>query len=157
MLAVWVYSSAQDCVRAERQLAALAAAEPISVDDSLVVAWPVDRPGPAKRGLYGVAIRAALDDVLWGMLIGIAAYGRLTGTPATALGLADVLLERIGFGQDFVTALRAALAPGTWTVLMLGDTDTVRRIDTVLTVSARHTLHTEPGGLVAVTSTRKEF
>jgi uncharacterized membrane protein len=135
-LAAWSYADPDTGARAERALAVLAASETLAVHDAIVVDWPGGRRLPAKRGLYNVALSAALDEILWSMLIGIAGCHRLAGVPARVAQDADQLLIRLGFEGRLIEHLRSTLAPRTWTILVLAERQAITRIESAACTTA---------------------
>jgi uncharacterized membrane protein len=127
-LAAWTYPDPDSGARAERTLAAVAVSESLTVHDAIVVDWPAGRRVPVKRCLYNVALTNGLDEILWGMLIGIAGYHCLGGVPAGVTKDADQLLTGLGFEARLIAHLRSTLAPPTWTILVVAERQAVTRI-----------------------------
>jgi uncharacterized membrane protein len=149
-LAAWSYADADAAARAERTLAVLAVHETLAVRDAIVVDWPAGRRLPAKRGLYNVALSAALDEILWSMLIGIAGCHRLAGLPARVTRDADQLLVRLGFEARLIEHLRGTLAPRTRTILVLAERPAITRIESAACATAFASITSEllpPGGI----------
>jgi uncharacterized membrane protein len=112
-LTVWTFDDAQGASRIELVLGRLAAQDGLLLRDGRVFVWPGDAVRPLTRRIYSVPLTDALDDIVWGLLLGQIVYGSdaAPSGPLVAIGIHRELVER----------LRKAVVPGRSGLIVLGE------------------------------------
>lgn len=116
-LAAWIFDRDQDVRRLELTLGQLASRHKLLLRDGRVVNWPAGSDRPQARRVYSVPLTDALDDIVWGILLGHVLYG--TG------GAGPSLLAELGISDVVLTELRQGLSPGLPALIVLGEDDQI--------------------------------
>lgn len=130
-LTVWTFPSPYDAEAVVTRLQALAASELIRLDDAALVTWPRGRQAPLLKPLAELPRCWMLDDAFWGLLAGVLFRRTVLSPTADADGI-DLGhgLASLGLGPDVLDAIRALVVEGTSALLLLIETEVVRRIRT---------------------------
>jgi uncharacterized membrane protein len=123
-VAAWVFDDEQGARRIELLLGRLAANEALLLGDGRVLVWPPAAARPSVRRIYSVPLTDAVDDIVWGLLLGQVLYGSepAVAEPLAALGVDGRLIKR----------LREELTPGRSGLVVLGQTDAIARLKEAL-------------------------
>ncbi len=92
--------------------------------DGRVLAWPTGDARPAVRRIYSVPLTAALDDILWGLLLGQILYG--ADTPVIEP------LHAIGVDREVIERLRKAVTHGRSALIVVGDAESIDQLSDAL-------------------------
>jgi uncharacterized membrane protein len=76
------------------------------------------------RRIYSVPLTGALDDIVWGMLLGHVLYGRDAAMPQP--------LAAMGVSGQMVDRLRRGLAPGGSVLVVVGEDAQVQQVAAAL-------------------------
>src|ERR671911_2192567 len=94
--------------------------ELIMLQDAAIVSWPQDRKKPQTRELYGMAGAGAAFGALWGFLFGLIFFVPLLGVAVGAgMGALGGSLADVGIDDDFISAVREKVTPGTSALFVL--------------------------------------
>ncbi|MGX7681774.1 hypothetical protein ACSMXN_23070 [Jatrophihabitans sp. DSM 45814] len=119
-LVVWVFPEKDEARRIETVLGRLAAQQGLTLRDGRVLNWPSDGEDPWTRRIYSVPLTDALDEIVWGLMLGAALYGDAPLPKLPEPKLPGPLVA-IGMDDDALAQLRDALAPGCSGLLVLAD------------------------------------
>ncbi|MCW2526690.1 MAG: rane protein of uknown function [Pseudonocardiales bacterium] len=94
--------------RIELLLGRLAAQSAFTLRDGRVLAWPTEVARPVARRIYSVPLTNALDDIVWGLVLGRVFYGApvSVGEPLAAVGIDQYLIDRL---HEFMAPGRSGL------------------------------------------------
>lgn len=131
-LTVWKFPSPYDAEAVVTRLQALSASELIRLDDAALVSWPRGRPAPCLKILADLPRSWMLDDAFWGILAGALFHTeRFDAGPVGGNTIGD-LLASLGLSAEVLDRIRGLVVEGTSALLLLVDTEVVRRIRAAL-------------------------
>lgn len=123
-LTVWRFPSPRGADEAEYTLKELQKQDMIKVHDAVLLSWEYGADKPQSRQLRTTG-RAAKRGSLWGLVLGAAFTVPVVGLAAgAAVGAAAHKLRDAGIDEDFLTAVRDKVTPGT-SALFLTSSDAV--------------------------------
>lgn len=130
-LTVWIFPSPYDAEAVVTRLQSLSASELIRLDDAALVTWPQGRQTPLLKTPAELPRCWMLDDAFWGLLAGVLFHRTVLGPTAAAdeIDLGHGLAS-LGLSPDVLDAIRALVVEGTSALLLLIETEVMRRIRT---------------------------
>jgi uncharacterized membrane protein len=118
-LTVWKFGSPRGADEAEYTLTQLQAKNLITLHDAALVSWEYGADKPQTRQLHGKG-RAAKRGSLWGLLFGTLFAVPVIGMAAgAAAGVAAHKLRDAGIDDEFITAVRDNVTPGTSALFLM--------------------------------------
>lgn len=117
--------------RAARRLEGFAAA-PLEVHDAAVVDWPLTDPRPVAWQLTTLHHRLALTGAFWGLLFAHLFLLPLSAGRDGVEHQADRSLQTLGFDDPLLTAIRAAIGPGSSAVFVVHADTTTQQLPQAL-------------------------
>src|ERR1700712_1739280 len=145
-LAAWTFDEEDGARRIEPTLGRLADQHRFVLRDARVLSWAVGGARPAARRVYSVPLTAAIDDIVWGLLLGQVLYGDA--------GSRSAPLAAIGIGTDVVQQLSSKLGPGRSGLIVIGDDDNVQQLADALAPDDPHVRIEVPGDVHAALESR---
>jgi uncharacterized membrane protein len=111
--------------RMEVLLGRLAARHALTLRDGRVLVWPAGEPRPVARRIYSVPLTHALDDIVWGLVLGHVFYGAdvSTGQP----------LAEFGIDRQLVDRLHQFMSPGRSGLIVTGEDERIEQLVQALT------------------------
>jgi uncharacterized membrane protein len=119
-VAAWMFDEEHGTRRIELLLGRLAARDGLTLRDGRVLVWPAPEARPVARRIYSVPLTDALDDIVWGLVLGHVFYGVAVpdGEPLAAFGIDQQLLDR----------LRQFMAPGHSGLIIVGEDEGIEQL-----------------------------
>jgi uncharacterized membrane protein len=125
-LTVWKFDDPDTATSVRDRLLELQARHAINVHDAVVVSWPEDKQQPRTHQLASTTGTATAGGAFWGLLLGVIFFVPLIGMAfGAAMGALSGSLTDFGIDDDFVTAVRERVTPGT-SALFLLSSDAIR-------------------------------
>jgi uncharacterized membrane protein len=131
-LTVWTFPAPYSAEAVVARLQALSASELIRLDDAALVSWPRGRHTPCLKIPAELQRSWMLDDAFWGILAGALFYPERLSSGAAGGGVIGELLASLGLSAEVLARVRGLVVEGTSALLLLIETEVVRRIRAAL-------------------------
>jgi uncharacterized membrane protein len=119
-LTVWKFDDPDVATSVRDRLLGLQARHAITVHDAVVVSWPDGEKQPHTQQLGSTSGTATAGGAFWGLLLGAVFFVPLIGMAfGAAMGHLSGSLTDFGIDDDFVTAVRERVTPGTSALFLL--------------------------------------
>jgi uncharacterized membrane protein len=119
-MAAWMFDDEHGTRRIELLLGRLAARHALTLRDGRVLVWPAQEARPVARRIYSVPLTDALDDIVWGLLLGHVFYGAAVsiGEPLAGFGIDQQLIDR----------LHQLMTPGRSGLIVAGEDERIEQL-----------------------------
>lgn len=131
-LTIWQFPSPYGAEAVVTRLQTLSACELIRLDDAALVTWPRGCQTPILKPLAELPRRWMLDDAFWGLLSGMLFHPERLGSGVAGGGAFSELLASLGLSAEVLDSIRGLVVEGTSALLLLIETEVVRRIRAAL-------------------------
>ena len=92
----------------------------ISLQDAVIVSWPVGKKKPGTKQLHNLAGAGALQGAFWGMLLGLIFFIPLFGmVVGAAMGALAGTFSDMGIDDEFVKSTREKVTEGTSALFLM--------------------------------------
>lgn len=131
-LTVWRFPSPYGAEAVVTRLQTLSASELIRLDDAALVTWPRGRRTPCLKILAELPRCWMLDDAFWGILASALFHPERLDSGIASGGAIGDLLASLGLSAEVLESIRGLVVEGTSALLLLIETEVVRRIRAAL-------------------------
>ncbi|MCW2527258.1 MAG: hypothetical protein JWM76_2118, partial [Pseudonocardiales bacterium] len=107
--------------RIELLLGRLAARHAFTLRDGRVLVWPAGEARPVARRIYSVPLTDALDDIVWGLVLGRVFYG-------AGVSVVEPPLAAFGIDRQLIDRLHQFMAPGRSGLIVAGEDDRIEQL-----------------------------